>query len=168
MTESIYREIYNVYTNHYVFKYAATTLGLIFIFHAYKNAKKWMSIATGKYSVIGEVTYSEHGWYAGWRKGSEAAVYYKYYIGKNLYTGAISRKFLLMPGKRAEFIKKYPPGTKEVVYYSIDDPGFSYFGKYPNETDVAFYAISWSFFWWFFINSTIGFVVWVLSHAPKH
>ena len=160
-------EIYNAYVNHYIFKYSATILSLLFLYFIYKNAKNWMSITTGKHNVIGEVTYSELGWNAGWRDGKEAAVYYKYYINNKLHTGGISRRFYFSPKRRKYFFEKYPRGTKEVIYYSNEAPDFSWFAKAPNKTTVMFYAFYGNFMWWFMANGLVGFIVWVLSHAPQ-
>ena len=164
----IMAEIYAAYTGHPSFPYLSGGLTAIIAWNTSRLIKKRISIADGEHYAEGEITYSEHGRFAGdmnWRP--ETVVTYKYIVEGQLHTGLLYLTVLHGRKKIKSIAESYPAGTRERVYYSKDDHDYSELGRKPDREEVFFYTALGQGFNWLMFNLLFGFVLWVLSHAPQ-
>ena len=151
---------YENFINNSFLQYVATIIIILASCFAYLRIKRRISISSGKYSVLGEVTFSERGRFVNYPIGwHENAIYYKYYINNKLYTAAFNKRISLFRKRDKELINKYPPGAKEMVYYSINKPEFSTFGYVPSKIEIITNVIIEQLSIWFVLYLLVDLII---------
>ena len=144
-----------------------TTMALGMATYTYYLLKRRISITSGKYFTEGEVTYSEHSMFAGRLNGDyESLVTYKYYINGQLFTGLLNKKNLFSRNQYKHLVEKYPPGTKERIYYSVNEPNYSRIGKYPSKLVLISKTVLINLLMLYVFMLFVGFWLWVFAQAP--